>query len=85
MVKTEKQTNYQILLDLKKQNLFTPLISSGIIGLHLASWIDIYTDFLNEISKPRSRKSDSITFVIENYNNKISERQVYNIIKFMEA
>jgi hypothetical protein len=79
-------TRYELILKCKKENIFTNLVGSGIISITTASWFDVYENFLKQVeeSKDKSKKQRyvCVTNVVEVF--KISERQVYKIISFME-
>jgi hypothetical protein len=64
---------------LKKTDLM-PLISSGIISLNIATWLNIYETYLSELKT--NVKTLSIQFTADYYN--ISDRHLYTIINFME-
>jgi len=81
-------TRYELILKCKKENSFTTLVASGLISITYASWFDIYETFLKEFenSKEKTKKQRyvCITNTVDLFNNKVSERQVYKIISFME-
>lgn len=64
---------------LKSINL-TPLVASGIVGINIATWLQIYDYYKNELQT--NNKINSIQFTADYYN--ISDRSVYRIISFME-
>jgi hypothetical protein len=81
-------TRYELIRKCKEESDFTGLIASGLISITIAAWFDIYEVFLLELSKKENRTKKerylSVTHTCEYYNNRISERNVYRIIKFME-
>lgn len=66
--------------DLLKSIDLTPLVASGIISLTIATWLQIYELYLNELKE--NQKVIAIQFTADYYN--ISERNIYKIINFME-
>ena len=64
---------------LKSINL-TPLVAAGIVGINIATWLQIYDYYKNELQT--NNKINSIQFTADYYN--ISDRSVYRIISFME-
>lgn len=71
----EKISRYEFILKLKKQGVFVDLIASGLMSVSVAGWFDIYELYL----KYKNAKE-----VADILDNKISDRHVYRIIKFME-
>lgn len=67
---------YEIL---KGMNI-TPLVASGIISINIATWLTIYDFYLNELKD--NQKVIAISFTSDYY--RISERNIYRIISFME-
>lgn len=64
---------------LKSVNL-TPLVASGIVSINIATWLQIYDYYTNELKK--NSKVNSIQFTADYYN--ISTPTIYRIISFME-
>jgi hypothetical protein len=58
----------------------TPLVASGIISITIATWLQIYEVYLDELKE--NQKVIAIQFTADYYN--ISERNIYKIINFME-
>lgn len=71
----EKLSRYEFILKLKKQGVFVDLIASGLMSINVAGWFDIYELYL---------KYKNVKEVADILDNKVSDRQVYRIIKFME-
>lgn len=71
---------YKILKELKKNGLFSSLVSSGIISISIANKLMIYEKYLQELDQ--NQKPVAIQFTSEYY--KISVSNVYKIIVFME-
>lgn len=79
-------TRYQTILNLKDD--FVKLIAKGIVPVHLLDWKVYYEAYLKEVEDYRQkhgkvRKTHVACSVADNY--KISERQIYTIISFMES
>lgn len=66
--------------ELLKATNITPLVASGIISINVATWINIYEYYLQELKD--NQKVLAISFTSDYY--KISERSIYKIISFME-
>jgi len=64
---------------LKSVNL-TSLVASGIVGINIATWLQIYDYYITELKT--NNKLLSIQFTADYYN--ISDRSIYRIIAFME-
>lgn len=64
---------------IKSINL-TPLVACGIVSINIATWLTIYEFYLNELKD--NQKVIAISFTSDYY--KISERNLYRIISFME-
>ena len=77
---------YELILKCKKDNSFTNLVASGLISITVASWFDIYENFLREVKESRDKSKKQRYVCVTNTVDmfKISERQVYKIISFME-
>ena len=71
-----RMVRYNLLKDLN----LTPLVSCGIISLTIATWLQIYELYLEELKD--NQKVIAIQFTADYYN--ISERNIYKIINFME-
>ena len=66
--------------ELLKNTNITPLVASGIISINIATWLTIYDFYLNELKE--NQKVIAISFTSDYY--RISERNLYRIISFME-
>lgn len=79
MVAIEQETRYDVLVslgdDLKR------LTKLGFISCHILSWKQYYESYMHELQD--NEKSVAVTHVAD--KNKISERQVYKIIKYMKS
>jgi hypothetical protein len=71
-----KMVRYNLLKAIE----LTPLVSCGIISLTIATWLQIYELYLDELKE--NQKVIAIQFTADYYN--ISERNIYKIINFME-
>jgi hypothetical protein len=71
---------YELLSETKEKNVFNQLVYSGIISFTIATWFDIYERYLFETKS--NKKSASILATAEYF--KVSERNVYRIIDYME-
>ena len=71
---------YKILKELKENNSFTKLVSSGIISISIANKLMIYEKYLQELKE--NQKPVAIQFTSEYY--KVSVSNIYKIIVFME-
>ena len=78
MRKMEKR--YLILKELKENNLFNKLVSSGVVSISVANKLMIYDKYLEELKE--NQKPVAIQFTSEYY--KISVSNVYKIIAWME-
>jgi len=66
---------------LKELTNFKELISFGIIPMNIFDWVIIYEYYLSE--RTTNKKMQSYCNTAENY--KISERQVMNVVLWMEC
>jgi len=66
---------------LKQLSNFKELISFGIIPMNIFDWVIIYEYYLSE--RLINKKMQSYSNTAENY--KISERQVMNVVCWMEC
>ena len=66
--------------ELLKATNITPLVASGIISINVATWINIYEYYLQELKA--NEKVLAIQFTSDNY--RISIPTIYRIISFME-
>lgn len=64
---------------IKNLNL-APLVACGVVSINIATWLNIYEFYLNELKE--NQKAIAISFTSDYY--KISERNLYRIIYFME-
>lgn len=79
MVETQEKTRYDELVslgdDLKR------LVKLGFISCHIMNWKQYYESYMIELQT--NDKSVAVTHIAD--KNKISERQVYKIIKYMKT
>lgn len=81
MVEIEIKSNYELINELKRLNLFNKMIRNGLVSLSFDSYHSVYEYYLN-ISKTIDSKADVIGETALEFN--ISERSVYVIINKMK-
>ena len=79
MVATEQKTRYEELVSLGKD--LNRLVRLGFISCNILNWKSCYESYLNESTK----KDTSVAVLEVAHKHKISERQVYKIIRYMKS
>lgn len=74
------ESRHEVLKSLKENNLFTKLVSSGIVTIDVATRLSIYEEYLKHFNG--FNKSQAIKVVAASM--KVSESNLYSIIRYME-
>lgn len=74
------ESRHEVLKSLKENNLFTKLVSSGIVTIDVATRLSIYEEYLKHFNG--FNKSQAIKTVAAGM--KVSESNLYSIIRYME-
>lgn len=81
MVKIDIKSNYELINELKRQNLFTKMIRNGLVSSSFESYHNIYERYL-QLSTSNAKKRDIICDISIEFN--VSERSIYIIINKMK-
>ena len=81
MVENQIKSTYDLINELKRQELFSKMIRNGLISVSFEMYHQIYERFL-ELSVVGGQKADIIFKTANEFN--ISERSVYVIINKMK-
>lgn len=71
----------ELLQRLQNEGLFAPLVAVGIVSISIATWLDIYSHYQKECEE--NQKTIAVQFTADYW--KISERNLFRIIKFLET